>query len=313
MPIKNRNKIFEKFLLKSRQTHGDRYDYNKVIYKNNRTPVTISCKIHGDFNQIPFAHHTQGSGCPKCQKTFPLNKCEFIDRSHKMHENKYDYSKVEYKNNYTRVKIICKQHGEFEQLPFSHLAGQQCRKCYNDSQGGNWKQVLTEFNKTHGEKYDYSKSEYIRRTKKITIICKKHGQFTQMPNRHINGQGCPSCVVNKPVSMLEIEFLNHLKIPIENRQYTIPKTRYQVDGICLESKTVYEFLGDYWHGNPEIHPKELKIRGRINENCGDAYNKTFNRFSEIVSRGYTVKYIWENDWKEWSKNKIGDIPIQEYP
>lgn len=305
-------KIFNNFLVRSKRVHGDKYDYSKVIYKNNRTAVTIVCNTHGDFSQIPFVHYEQKSGCPKCySKTYPMNTEEFIRRAVEYHGNKYDYSKVDYKNNRTPITIICIEHGEFTQLPFGHLAGQRCRKCYNDTQGGELADILLEFKKVHGDRYDYSKIEYIRKTEKVVMVCRKHGNFKQSPAKHITGQGCPKCVINKPVSKSEIAFLDYLKIRPENRQYTISPTNYQVDGVCPETKTIYEFLGDYWHGNPKIHSSEIKIRGRTNRTCGDAHKETFGRFDELKSLGYNIKYIWESEWK--TLKKYGDnIPLTEY-
>ena len=45
----------------------------------------------------------------------------------------------------------------------------------------------------HGDKYDYSKVEYINSTTKVCIICKEHGEFWQTPHGHVRGQGCPKC------------------------------------------------------------------------------------------------------------------------
>ena len=63
-----------------------------------------------------------------------LTTNEFISRSKKIHSDKYDYSLVEYKNNVTKVKIICPIHGIFEQTPKSHIKGRGCPKC-NSSKG----------------------------------------------------------------------------------------------------------------------------------------------------------------------------------
>ena len=113
------------FIIKAVKIHGKNYNYNKVIYISNHKNVVITCPIHGDFEQAP-ANHTHKSnpqGCPKCSGRYPLNTDEFILRANEKHDFYYDYSKVEYENMTSKVKIICPFHGIFEQLPNHHLNG----------------------------------------------------------------------------------------------------------------------------------------------------------------------------------------------
>lgn len=118
----------ETFIEKARNIHGDKYDYSKVIYVNNSTPVNIICPEHGDFIQTPH-NHLSGQQCPKCSTNYQYTTEEFIAKAKKVHEDKYDYSKVEYKDAYTKVKIICPEHGEFEIGPSQLLSGSGCQKC----------------------------------------------------------------------------------------------------------------------------------------------------------------------------------------
>ena len=120
---------------------------------------------------------------------------EFVERARIIHDDEYDYSEVVYKNNKTKVCIICHKHNKpfkFWQNPNSHLRGDGCPKCY-----GNLKLTLEEFieraNKIHGNKYDYSKSKYINSQTLIEIICLEHGSFWQTPHAHLSNQGCPIC------------------------------------------------------------------------------------------------------------------------
>ena len=80
--------------------------------------------------------HLCGNGCTECGKEkVKLGKEEFINRSNDVHNYKYDYSKVEYINSYTRVIIKCPEHGDFEQTPKSHLNCKcGCQIC-NESRG----------------------------------------------------------------------------------------------------------------------------------------------------------------------------------
>lgn len=115
------------FIHKSKLVHGERYDYSKVNYVNNRTNVSIICSLHGTFNQIPSIH-LQGSDCPGCvDKTKTLE--QFINSAKAVHGNKYNYSKVVYVNNNTKVILTCNVHDEFEQKPYVHLNGSGCPAC----------------------------------------------------------------------------------------------------------------------------------------------------------------------------------------
>ena len=129
------------FIEKANQVHNNIYDYSKVEYINNKTKVCIICHKkdengieHGEFWQDPNHHIQSHCGCPKCAlEASSLNQRknieQFIKEANQIHNNKYDYSKVQYKNNYTKVTIICPKHGEFKQSPQNHLRGQQCPEC----------------------------------------------------------------------------------------------------------------------------------------------------------------------------------------
>jgi hypothetical protein len=116
---------------------------------------------------------------------------EFIEDARKAHGEKYDYSKVEYVNNNKKVCIICKEHGEFMQLPRIHTGGFGCPKCagvYSDTET-----FIKKASKKYHNFYDYSKVVYNNSTKPVTIICPDHGEFTTTPNKHLYASGCPGC------------------------------------------------------------------------------------------------------------------------
>ena len=119
-----------RFIEKALGVHGLIYDYSKSVYKKATSKVTIICKDHGEFEQTPNNHLSQKSGCPKCKKVKKLTAIEFIEKSDEIHDRKYDYSKVEYKNKRSSVIIICHKHGEFEQTPDHHIYNKRgCPKC----------------------------------------------------------------------------------------------------------------------------------------------------------------------------------------
>jgi protein-arginine kinase activator protein McsA len=189
------------------KVHGDRYDYSKVNYVNAHAKVLIICPEHGEFTQKPN-HHKKGHGCPECgsisgTKSNTLTTQQVIKDFQKVHGDRYDYSKVDYKNTKTKVTIICQEHGVFLQRPADHKKGDGCPKCSavwkkeNKQRKKTNKQILHEFRKVHGDRYDYSKVEYVSAHVKVLIICPEHGVFWQTASSHKKGRGCPECGNNQ--------------------------------------------------------------------------------------------------------------------
>jgi hypothetical protein len=187
----------EEFIHKAKEVHGDKYDYSKVNYVNAKTKVCIICSKHGEVMVNPH-HFLNGHGCPKCgkDKIGELRRKtleNFIEEAHKVHGNKYDYSKVKYVNTNTKVRIICPIHGEFEQRPADHIKGVGCKYCSHRSYELTTEEFIERAKKVHGDKYDYSKVKYINNKTKVHIICPIHGEFEQNPYHHLKGSGCPYC------------------------------------------------------------------------------------------------------------------------
>ena len=128
-------------------------------------------------------------------KGFKLNTESFITKAKEVHGDKYDYSKVEYVNNSTKVCIICPIHGEFWQIPNNHLSGNGCNKCSGNDKL-NTESFITKAKEVHGDKYDYSKVEYINARTKVCIICPVHGEIMIIPNKHLKGYGCNKCKIS---------------------------------------------------------------------------------------------------------------------
>jgi hypothetical protein len=198
-------KTLTNFLDEVKGIHGNKYNYSKVNYVNSHTKIIITCYKHGDFEQRPH-RHIQGDGCRECSKKQQSEKMglglpKFLDKSNNLHNNKYDYSFVNYINNRTKIKIICPIHGEFEQTPGTHLSGGGCKSCgYIKAKLFNTKTTddfISQSMIVHGEKYDYSNVDYVNTDEKLEIICKRHGRFYQKPYKHLQGQGCPICKESK--------------------------------------------------------------------------------------------------------------------
>jgi hypothetical protein len=290
----------EDFIEKCKIVHGDRYDYSLVEYVNDQTKVMIKCLYHGVFNQSPNSHYR--SGCSKCslikrsslrRKTLEI----ILSRFNEEHGDVYDYSMVNYTMIKSKVSIRCKKHDLiFYQSPCKHIESKSggCPECNSIGKGIMSSDIFIRKSKElHGSVYDYSSVLYRNSKTKIKILCNKHGYFEMMPNSHLSGRGCPNC--NRNGSILEREWLDIMCISDEFRQYKIDK--YYVDGIDIDNKIIYEFYGDFWHGNPELYNND--DINKISElTFGELYQKTMEREDKLKSLGYKVISIWESDYKK---------------
>lgn len=120
----------ETFIEKANIIHNNLYDYSLVDYVHSKAKVKIICPIHGSFEQTPSIH-LSGSGCSICsyEAKATTAKSEFATKSAIVHNDKYSYELVDYKNNKTKVSISCPLHGSFQQKPNSHLNGKGCPIC----------------------------------------------------------------------------------------------------------------------------------------------------------------------------------------
>ena len=277
------------FITKAKEIHGDKYDYSKVEYVTTHTKVCIICPEHGEFWQTP-AQHLRGRGCPKCaniKRNYKLrgNIVEFVIKARKIHGDRYDYSKVNYINAQTKVCIICPEHGEFWQTPAKHLSGAGCAKC-----GGGYKynnnDFITKAKEIHGDKYDYSKVNYINSQIKVCIICPEHGEFWQTPALHLRGNGCPICGGR---NKLDNESFVIKAREIHGDRYDYSKVEY------INNKTKVCILcpehGEFWQ-IPALH-----LRGSGCPICNKGYNREykFNLLEEFIDEFRLRDFLMTND------------------
>ena len=236
-----------KFIEKSKEIHENKYDYSNVVYSNCDEKVTITCKMHGDFEQTPYSH-IKGKGCVLCSGKYKSNTDEFIEKSKLIHGDTYDYSKVEYDNSYKHIIIICKKHGCFIQSPTKHLSGNGCYKCGYDSISNKksitQEEIIERFIKKHGNRYDYSKVEYNGIYNKVNIICEQHGEFLQATNSHLHGCGCPLCINKTEGKLYEKMYPLYSTIINQFKQEWCKKISYlPFDFVIPEYKIIIELDG----------------------------------------------------------------------
>ena len=305
------------FIKNAIQIWNDRYDYSKVVYKDSNTKVTIICKKHGEFEQLSSNHYKYG--CGRCgremnvRNNYLKEKCkrEFISKANIIHQNIYDYSYTIYKNAITKIIVICKKHGEFSISPNNHLQGKGCPECGKKSAGlaklKSFENYYPEFIKLYGDKYDYSSVVWEGGSKPVIVICKKHGKFYIIPYLHKIGKECQSCSNQYSCTsmswllLMEKRYYSKIQHAMNLGEFIIPGTRYKADGYIESSNTIFEFHGDFWHGNPELYDKN-KINPRINITYGELYNQTIEKSKLIRNKGYNLIEIWENDWKKFIRS-----------
>lgn len=221
---------------------------------------------------------------------------DFIEKCINIHGDTYDYSLVEYKTMKTKVNVICKVHGEFEQRADNHMSGKGCFLCKNNKL--DTQKFIKKSIEIHGDLYDYSLVDYIHSHKKVLIICKTHGVFSHTANSHLKGHGCLRCGLcgysKMAINWLESLDITNLRTALSPEgEFTIPGSLYKADGYCEETNTVYEFHGDYWHGNPlKYNPEDMNKS--VGKTFGELYENTIRKKEYILSLGFNYIEMWES-------------------
>lgn len=297
-----------KFIEKCKKVHNSKYDYSLVCYEHSHKKIKIICPVHGIFEQTAHVH-SDGSGCKKCifeDRSKSYLKFKSIDLIEKIIldnlNEKYKLISVLGMKYDSVVKLKCNIHGDIKiRLDTFLKKGTICRKCNKDllaaKQTKSTIDYINECISVHGNRYDYSKTLYTGALKKSIFICKKHGNFKQQAGSHLKGAGCPKCRhrISKSASNWIKSFNNK---NIIQEEYIEGKF---VDGFDPTTNTIYEFYGDYWHGNPDIFNSD-EYNKRTKCTMGELYQKTINRSIFLKSKGFNLIEIWENDFKEKSRS-----------
>lgn len=302
----------EQWIEKARAVHGDRYDYSKVEYKGADEKVCIICHEkdengieHGEFWQRAANHVTLKRGCPKCNGGVSIDKKEFVKRASKLHNNKYDYSKSNYINTKTKIEIVCPIHGSFWQEPENHMQGSGCPECGKESiikkLSSNTEEFIKKAKLVHGDKYDYSKVNYINNEEKIEIICPVHGSFWQKPANHLNGFGCAKCAGN--VKYTTEEFIERAR-KVHGNKYNYNKVEY------INTKTPVIIICSK-HGEFQQTP----LHHLNGEGCSKCQLKSQTKLYEKLKESFPNEEILFEINKEtvvWLKNQRFDIYFPKY-
>lgn len=292
-------KLYKKeVLLRVEAVHGKKFKILETDFDSVKQEIEIICPKHGTFTNSLFQLYNKKADCPKCSKekqyfTRKTNKRRFIEKATSIHGKKYDYSLVEYKGYNNKVKIICPQHGVFEQTPYAHYITGGCLKCSRIKQGLNARITKEEFinkaSEIHGCKYNYDKLQY-HPENELIITCPEHGDFLQKAMNHMQGKGCMLCGRNNISENELAEFLEKFVPIIRNKRF---KGIKELD-IFIPSKNIaIEYNGLYWHSDKFV-TKNYHL------------DKTLNCKKE----GIRLIHIFEDEWifkKEIVKSRLINI------
>lgn len=190
------------FIEKSKEVHGDKFDYSKSEYTKNNEKLTVTCKLHGDFKVFPNNHVIGFGGCSACKSEAVSQRMakthnEFISESEAIHKGLYDYSETKYLRSNKEVDIRCRIHGVFRMTPSSHLRGHGCHSCGKirtaNAVRKSHEDFIEDCLRVHGDVFFYDKVAYSGSFNKVIITCKVHGDFSIAPSNFLNGSGCSRC------------------------------------------------------------------------------------------------------------------------
>ena len=288
------------FINRSKEIHGETYDYSRTCYVNSSTDVTIICKKHGEFQQKPFKH-LYGHGCPKCRLKFP-NTSDFVSECKKIHGNNLTYENTEYTDTNHKVVVTCPRHGDFSKYPYQLINRKEgCPKCSLEEASKKLTLTTEQFKENYAQRYgniyDLSFIDYKNCDTKIPVIChttdangNEHGLFYITPNNLMLGHGCPKCANGKHSSNGEKEialFLSEeLGIPVITNDKSV--SGVEIDLYVPSFNIGIEYNGLYWHSeainrvSPTYHLKKTDI-------CAE--------------HGIRLIHIFEDEW-EYKKDIV---------
>lgn len=282
-----------------KKKHGDRYCYECTEFGERlEDKVPIECYKHGVFFQSALSH-ISGNGCPNCAGHNKTTK-ELIEQFIELHGHYYNYDEVKYIKSSLHVKVGCPKHGIFLVRPDQHLRASGCPKCVGKNK--TTEEFIEICKKVHNNKYRYHCTTYSRAHDYIAIECPEHGIFYQRASSHMRKAGCQICA-RKGVSKQQIEWLEYLNVSYDGTiqhycnggEHLIKGTKLRADGYDKKTNTIFEYHGDFFHGNPYVFEPDV-FNTLCKKTMGELYEATIEKEVLIENKGYKLVTVWEHDW-----------------
>lgn len=287
-----------------------RYDFSAATYHGALVPIEgIVCAQHGAFKQYAAQLRKGGAGCPSCGNAVRAGKRRndtdlVVERARAAHGERYDYSKVAYRSQLHKVVVGCPDHGDFEILPINHWRGQGCPVC-GAAKRGRRKDLDASARRTadtkiaqaresfeadaraiHGDAYDYSLVDYQTRKLPVTIICRKHGAFTQTPDKHLQrAQGCPECSHHRSKGESAIQSFLSIFAEVRSRDRSVVPPK-ELDIYLPDRAVAVEYCGEYWHGARKVEDEAFARRRHA------------DKLRACEARGIRLFTVYESEWLE---------------
>ncbi len=276
----SQNVILERF----KAIHGDKYNYAKVESQGTRQKVIITCRVHGDFMQLPHDHYN-GRGCREC--FMDRNKHSLVtikEKGNELFGDKYDYSHITRDGNMIS-NILCHEHGLFNSLQTNHLAGHGCKKCAikrsAEASKNNIHRWIEKARNVHGDLYEYDINCTATCHQLTSIACKTHGIFMQRWANHISGkQGCPRC--NKMPGRYSTEYFT-----LHPERRILPASLYIIK--MLDDSRIFYKIGISKRIDTRLRviPYKSEI---IHQETGELYDMFLKEQNFLKSHGYQNRY-----------------------
>lgn len=276
--LKSRIDINE-YLKEMKEKHNNYYDYSKADFSTTSDKIKIICPVHGEFFQN-VSSHKNGTKCPVCANEINaensiLSNDEYIEKANKSHNNYYDYSKTQYTGMKNEIIVICPVHGEYTVNAKRHLKS-KCIRCFHDSQKYNNNIFIEMANKKHNNIYTYDYIDYQGSMSYLNITCKKHGEFSQRADRHLNGGGCHSCnylgeskIEKTLINLIDVDFIENDRSILDGKEIDL-----------LYGNIGIEVNGAYWHSEKFL-----------------SYDYHLNKTKLAESKGIQLLHFWDFEIK----------------
>ena len=289
------------------------FDHDK--YNGLYSPIEFQCgTCKHAFTKAPRVLLNELYGCPKCAAIARGNSLrrtvdDFTEATKTVNGDKFTYvaSADQTYSNFdyiTRTCNTCKT--TQQQCVGNQLTGMGCSTC-SQKKKHTTPSFIAKAESIWGKgTFDYSHVDYVHNKHPVLLACSKGHSFMCSPSNHLCGRGCPHCSIRRFKSVGETEWLNSLNIPEDcrNRWLSVNGQKFNVDGII--NSTIYEYYGDYWHGNPKRFAPDV-----INVHSGmtmkELHEHTVARQELLKEGNYVVIVMWEFDWMRLRKTRPGYV------
>lgn len=322
-----RKQPLEEFIKEAKEMHGDKYNYDLVVYENKKSKIKIKCiECNKIFEQIAELHK-RGANCPICAKNDASRKQkitfeEFKKHANIIHKNKYNYSLAIFIDLNSDIEIICPEHEKFIQKALYHYRGNECHECAEEQRRITFKQTqncklknivvvddiddepkqtnaekfIEKAKKVHDDKYDYSLVIYINSSTNVKIKCIEHGIFEQTPRNHLH-QNCPKCSkeINNAKYRFSTDDFIKKAIEIHKDKYDYSKINYINYGTNVEIVCPKLDHGSFFQ-TPSNHLSHLhgctKCRDELNSlNKGDTKEEFIEKSNKVHDNKYDYSKV----------------------